>query len=201
MSIQRAFPLVSALFLVACGGGTPPAETPPPEGTGEAAVEEPPVADDKTEASEEPPKEEAKKEMAPKLDKPKSESTIGGASISEIDGAALQEAVQKLGWAKEGQAVGSLVVGSYEALNYEIEKGKSKAKIEITRPAAAPGEVSGATMTPPSEQKATKEKDGSAVFLDEESDVLVAVTMTEGKPAEAKAILGKLVKKAAAKKK
>jgi hypothetical protein len=202
MSIQRAFPVVSLLVLVACGGGTPPAENPPPEGTGDAVTDPAPTAEEKTEEkSEEAPKEEAKKEIAPKLDKPKSESTIAGTSISEIDGAALQEAVKKLGWAKEGQAVGSLVVGSYEALNYEIEKGKLKAKIEIARPAASPGEVSGTTMTPPAEQKASKEKDGSAVFYDEASDVLVVVTMTEGKPADAKGILGKLVKKVVSKKK
>lgn len=165
-------------------------------------TEPPPAAEEKTEEkTDEPPKEEAKKEMAPKLDKPKSESTIGGTSLSEIDGAALQEAVKKLGWAKEGQAVGSLVVGSYEALNYEIEKGKLKAKVEIVRPAASPGEVSSATMTPPAEQKASKEKEGSAVFFDEASDVLVVVTMTEGKPADAKGILGKLVKKVVTKKK
>lgn len=199
MSIHRAFPLVSALFLVACGGGTPPAENPPPEGTAEAPVDEPPAAEEKSE--EAPKAEEAKKEMAPKLDKPKSESSIAGASISEIDGVALQEAVKKLGWAKEGNAVGSMTVGSYETLNYEIEKGKLKAKVEIVRPAASPGEVSSASMTPPAEQKASKEKDGSAVFYDEASDVLVAVTMSEGKPADAKGILGKLVKKVVSKKK
>jgi hypothetical protein len=198
MSIHRAFPLVSALFLVACGGGTPPAENPPPEEMAEAPVEEPPPAEEK---SEEAPPEEAKKEMAPKLDKPKSESTISGASISEIDGAALQEAVKKLGWAKDGNAVAGMTMGSYEALNYEIEKGKLKGKIEIVRPAAAPGEVSSTTMVAPSEQKAAKEGEGSAVFYDEASDVLVAVTMTEGKPADAKGILGKLVKKVVSKKK
>jgi hypothetical protein len=202
MSIQRAFPVLSLLVAVACGGGTPPAENPPPEGTGEAPVAEaPPVEDEAEQKAEEPKPEEAKKEMAPKLDKPKSESTIAGASISEIDGAALQEAVKKLGWAKEGTAVMGMTMGSYEALNYEIEKGKLKAKIEIVRPAATPGELSSTTMVPPAEQKASKEKEGSAVFYDEASDVLVAVTMSEGKPADAKGVLGKLVKKVVSKKK
>lgn len=154
----------------------------------------PPKEEDKSEETPKP--EEDKPEMAPKLDKPKSASTIAGTSISELDGAALQEAVKKLGWANEGAAVGSMTMGSYESISYDIEKGKLKGKIEIVRPAAAPGEASSTTVTPLAEQKDSKEKEGSAVFYDEASEVLVAVTMTEGKPADAKKVLGKLVKKA-----
>jgi hypothetical protein len=189
--------IFSLAFLLCACGGAPSTPHPPPEGTGGEVEELPPPKTEEAKTEEEKEKtEEEKPATAPKLDKPKSESTIGGASISEIDGVALQEAVKKLGWAKEGQAVGSLVVGSYEALNYEIAKGKLKGKIEIVRPAANPGEPSSASMTPPGEQKASKEKDGSAVYYDEASDVLVAVTMSEGKPADAKGVLGKLVKKA-----
>jgi hypothetical protein len=206
MSIRAAGSLIAAIVFVACGGGgTPPAENPPAAATDAPAVEPQPAPTGEQNAAaskEDAPKEEAAPERAPKIDKPPSESTIGGKSISLIDGVGLQEAVTKLGWKKEGNdgpAEGK-TVGSYETLRYEVGKGKLAGVIEVIRPALVPGDVS-TTMAPPLEQKDSKGKEGAAVYYDEASDVLVAVMMTEGKPTDAKGILGKLVKKAPVKKK
>lgn len=98
-------------LLVACGGTTPPPENPtPPE-----PKEEPKPA---VEPKEEPKAEEPKKEetppppAAPEL--PKSEATIGGVSISEIDPKALVAALQKAGWAPENVEINHGTVGKYE---------------------------------------------------------------------------------------
>ena len=61
------------------------------------------------------------------------------------------------------------------------------------RPAANPTPASSGSMTPPVELKAMREKEGAAVHLDDAADVIVIVAI-EGKTADAKKLLGQLVK-------
>jgi hypothetical protein len=200
MTIKTSFAFIVALVLAGCGGSTPPkSETPPPEGTGAAAESEKPAADMPEEKSSDADKgggdakaESKAPEMAPKLDKPASESMLSGKSVSSIEGTDLQGALKKLGWAKDDSSVTGGKAGSYENLHIDIAKGKEKGYVEITRPASEPGEAS-SSGTSPSDQKEAKEKDGAAVYYDDSADVLVAVNV-EGKSADAKKLLGQLVK-------
>jgi len=64
--------------------------------------------------------------------------------------------------------------------------------IEVIRPAKTPT-GSSASMMPPKDQKAMREAT-SAVFFDKDADILVVVNV-DGKPADAKKLLDKLVKK------
>ena len=206
MSLRTSLPLIASMVLLACGGGTPPADHATPEGSASAgAPTEAPSAspsakeEAKTDApGEKPAAKPAEAAKAPKLDKPKSEATIAGKSLSELDDAGLSAELKKLGWVKEGAAVSGGTVGSYQSLSVDIEKGKAKGVVKIIRPAAEPGEASGTSIAPPSEQKAEREKEGAATELDEAADVLVIVQI-EGKTADAKKLLAQLVKVAHAK--
>jgi hypothetical protein len=203
MSIRNILIISTTLILGACGGGKPPAKSPdttaPDMGGGEAKSSDTPEAGKTADKGEGATKSEEKSEpaTAPKLDKPKSDSTIAGKSISEADPTALQAEAKKLGWLKAEGGASPQVSGSYETIKFDIEKGKSKGYVEIVRPAAAPGAASGGGGTP-AELKSMREKEG-AVHYDEASDVLVVV-FVEGKQADAKKLLNqyvKIVKKAA----
>ena len=121
---------------------------------------------------------------------PKSSATIGGVSVSEIDAKAIVAEVQKLKWAPQKVDISGGVVGKYETIRFGISNGKIGGKVEVIRRAAVPS--GGASMMSPKDQKAMHEKRG-AVFLDEEADVLIAIVV-DGRPAEAKKLLAKLVK-------
>lgn len=209
MSIRTVLPVVSLSMLVACGGSNPPAETPPSEPSKAAAempsqpaAEQPDDTGDKSAAATktEEKQEEPKPAPLPKLDKPASASTIAGKSISEVDSLAVQAEAKKLGWVKDGAAVGGGTIGQYEQFRFDIEKGKLKGYIEVVRPASNPTAASGMSIVPPGELVSQREKEGAAVHHDPGSDVLVVV-FVEGKPADSKKLLGQLVKaaKAAAK--
>lgn len=191
------FPLFVA---VACGGGAPEAESPAPRpSTAPAApipsAEVAPASTEtpKTEAATAAKLDEKKPALAPKLEKPKSEATIGGKSVSDVDGLLMLAEAKKLGWVKDGTGVGGGVIGPYEQFRFDIEKGGMKGYIEVVRPTANPGEAGSVSMTPPVELKARREKEGAATELDEVADVIVVVSV-EGKTADAKKLLGQLVK-------
>jgi hypothetical protein len=198
MSIRNILILSTTLILGACGGGGKPPANPdtssnPPGG--EEPKSDMPEEGKTAEKGEGATKSEEKAEpaTAPKIDKPPSESTIAGKSVSEIDGATVASEAKKLGWVKEAAPAGANTSGSYETLKLDIEKGKSKGFIEIIRPAANPGAPGSGGA--PSEVKAAREKDGAAVHYDEASDVLIVV-MVEGKTADAKKLLAQFVKAA-----
>lgn len=200
MSIRSTLTVLLVLCLPACGGSAPPADAPvadPAEGSADMPAE--PVAEKPAQPAE-PKAEEKQAEPAVKLDKPKSASTIGGKSISDVDGVAVQDQAKKLGWIKDAGAVGGGTLGSYEQFRFEIEKGKAKGFIEVVRPAANPTASGGSSITPPTELQSMRESEGAAVHLDPEADVIVIVSI-EGKTAEAKKLLGQLVKIAKAAKK
>jgi len=183
--------LVLSTLLAACGGATPPPETPEAE---EPKAEPPPVKEEPK--AEELKKEEPKKEepatppAAPEI--PKSAATIGGASISDVTPEALVAEMRKLGWAPENVEINHGTVGKYENIEFGIAKGNDKGTCELVRRAATPTGSSGSMMSP-KDQAAMHEKLG-AVYLDDKAEVVVMVII-EGKPAEAKKVLDKLVKK------
>jgi hypothetical protein len=200
MSIRNILVLSTSLVLGACGGGSKPPANPdtsstPPAG-GEEAKSDIPEEGKTADKGEAASKAEEKKEpaTAPKIEKPPSESTIGGKSISEVDGAALTAEAKKLGWVKDGVSPNTNTTGSYESIKFDIEKGKQKGYVEIVRPAATPGAPGAGGQ--PSEVKALREKDGAAVHWDEASDVVVVVFIEGGKTADAKKILASYVKAA-----
>src|SRR5262249_4232172 len=109
----------------------------------------------------------------------------------DVETSAIEDASGKLGWVSQGGGGGR--VGQYEAYRIDVKKGKDTGQIQIIRPTAKPlGGTS--NMVPPKEQKGTFDADKAATFYDEAAEVLVAVKI-EGKPAEAKKLLDKLVKK------
>lgn len=193
MAHSRVIAVLSVCsLLVACGGATPPPESPtPPE---PAPKEEPkPVEEPKAEEpkAEEPKKAEAAPPpAAPEL--PKSAATIGGVSISEIDPKSLVAALQKAGWAPENVEINHGTVGKYESIEFGLLKGNDKGTFEMVRRAATPSGSSGSMMAP-KDQAAMHEKVG-AVYLDEKADVAVWVVI-EGKPAVAKKVLESVLKK------
>jgi hypothetical protein len=185
-SVWTAWVLLS-LFMAACGSPPPPAPPPAPE------PKPAPVA-----KPEKPPEPEKPKEPEPEPTpppvveaKPKSKHTIGGTSISDVEGPAIVAEAQKVGWAPTNVAILGGTVGKYENIRFGIDNGKATGYIEIIRPAHEPTHGS-ANMMSPKDQKAMKESVG-AVFFDEEAEVLIVVVV-EDQPADAKKLLAKLVK-------
>ena len=189
---MRAQSRLAILFLVAVGCGSSGAEAPPAGGV------EPPPPPPQTAGGPEAPSAapsaaaEPAKETPPPAPKPKSAATIAGVSVSEIDGAGLQKQLKKLGWLEPNTSVGGMDLGGYQNIRTDIKKGKEKGYVEIIKPATAPT-ASGTNMVPPKEQKDSRDKEGAATFYDDAADVLVIVSI-EGKPADAKKLLGTLVK-------
>lgn len=193
MRCTTALSFLAALTLAACGGSPPPEPTvaEPPA----TAKPEPPPAPTATT----PPEE--KKEPAPEPEpapappaaeaKPKSSAMISGVSLSDIDDKAMIAAVQKAGWAPPDVAVTGGTVGKYENFRFTIDKGGVTGFVELIRPAQTPT-GSSASMMPPKDQKSMREAT-SAIFFDEKADLLLVVNV-EGKPAEAKKLLDKLLK-------
>jgi hypothetical protein len=174
---------------MACGSPPPPA-APAPEPAPEPVKPKEPEKPKEAETPKEPEPEPEAPPPAPEA-KPKSKHTIGGTSISDVEGAAIIAETQKLGWAPTNVALMGGTVGRYENVRFGIDNGKATGYIEVIRPAHEPRGGS-ANMMSPKDQKAMKETLG-AVLLDEEADVLVIVVV-EDKPAEAKKLLAKLVK-------
>ncbi|MBK7582137.1 MAG: hypothetical protein IPI67_18265 [Myxococcales bacterium] len=195
MWTRTAFLGLYFVMVTACGGSAPPAQPPdadpregisdvPPAPKGEVPAEETAEAANGSgaEAAEAKP-----------VEKPKSAAAIGGSSLSDVSGVAVQAEAKKLGWFRQDAAVGGGTMGVYEQFRFEIEKGKLKGFIELVRPAAKPTPAGSGGMVPPAELKDMREKEGAAVHFDEASDVVVIVSV-EGKPADAKKLLGKLIK-------
>ncbi|MEZ4219798.1 MAG: hypothetical protein R3B13_02635 [Polyangiaceae bacterium] len=177
------------LLLLTFGCGSPP---PPASPAPAPAPASPPPAPEPKEEPPPPEDPEPPPEATPAApEKPKSTAMIGETSISDIDGQALVAEVQKLKWAPEKVEVMGGSVGKYENLRFGIHNGTLGGHIELIRPAKEPS--GGASMMSPKDQKAMHENQG-AVFLDETADVLVIV-IVDGKPAEAKKLLDKLIKK------
>lgn len=177
------------LSLVTMACGSPPAPAAP-----EPKPELVKPAEPKPKPEAEKPKEpEPEPETPPPAveAKPKSKHTIGGASISDVEGPAMVAEAQKIGWAPTNVALLGGTVGKYENVRFGIDNGKNTGYIEIIRPAHEPT-FRGANMMSPKDQAAMKESLG-AILLDEEADVLIVVVV-EDKPAEAKKLLAKLVK-------
>lgn len=202
---RRVLSLVVLPFLLAaCGGSSKPPE-PPPEPPPAAAEPAPaPPASAATGAggagagaSAEP--ENTAPPAPAALDKPASESTIGGTSISSVDPSAVVDAAKKMKWAGDTTSASGNTAGQYEDIKFDIQKGKNKGFIEIVRPATAPT-ASDSPVKAPADLEADLKKEKAAIFYDEPADVLVAVSVQK-KPYLAKQILRKLVKKAKAKKK
>lgn len=174
-------------LMTACGSALPPpAPKPKPE---PVKAKEP----EKPKEAEKPKEPEPDPETPPPAveAKPKSKHTIGGTSISDVEGPAIVAEAQKLGWAPTNVALLGGTVGKYENIRFGIDSGKANGYIEVIRPAHEPTH-GGANMMAPKDQKAMKESLG-AVFLDEEADVLIVVVV-EDKPGDAKKLLAKLVK-------
>lgn len=131
------------------------------------------------------------------LDRPASQWTIGGKSLSRVTDEEVLAAAKKAGWTKDDTTVAPLVGGQYEARSFPIEKGKIKGTVKIVRPAATPGTPDSASgFTPPSTLGASMNKETSAFTYDADADVFVGVDLTEGgKEADAKKILDTLVVK------
>jgi hypothetical protein len=187
MSRVWAACILLSLFTVACGSPPPPATPEPkPEPVKPAEPEKP--------EPEKPKEPEPEPETPPPAveAKPKSKHTIGGISISDVEGPAIVAEAQKIGWAPTNVALLGGTVGKYENIRFGIDSGKANGYIEVIRPAHEPTH-GGANMMAPKDQAAMKESLG-AVLLDEEADVLIIVVV-EDKPAEAKKLLAKLVKK------
>ncbi len=178
---------------LACAGAPTPTAPPASEPAPTAAPEPEPAPSAAEPAAAETAAAEPEPAPAPEPPaRPKSAATIGGVSISEITSAALVEELRKLGWAPPDTAVGGGTVGKYENLEIGISNGTLAGLVEIIRPAASPTGGS-ASMMAPKDQKGMKEGRG-AVYFDESTEVLVVVTLA-GKPAEAKKLLEKLIKK------
>lgn len=186
-SVWNAWILLS--LMTACGSALPP-PAPTPEPKPEPVK---PKEPEKPKEAEKPKEPEPEPETPPPAEaaKPKSKHTIGGASISDVEGPAIVAEAQKIGWAPTNVALMGGTVGKYENIRFGIDNGKATGYIEVIRPAHEP-RGGGANMMSPKDQKAMKEELG-AVLLDEEADVLVIVVV-EDKPADAKKLLAKLVK-------
>lgn len=194
MRCTTALPLFALpLTLAACGGAPAPepkaaepaptaAPTPPPAPTATAPAEK---------KDDPPPEPDPNPPPAPEPEKPKSATMIAGTSLSDIDDKAMIAAVQKAGWAPPDVAVTGGTVGKYENFRFTIEKGGVTGFVELIRPAKTPT-GSSASMMPPKDQKAMREAT-SAVLYDDKADLLLVVNI-DGKPAEAKKLLDKLLK-------
>lgn len=177
--------ILLALSISACGAPAPPPASPPPPEPVKKAEKPPPEPEKPKEPEPEPtppPVVEAK---------PKSKRTIGGTSISDVEGPAMVAEAQKAGWAPTNVAILGGTVGKYENVRFGIDNGKVTGYIEIIRPAHEPTH-GGASMMAPKDQKAMKDALG-AVLFDEEAEVLIVVVV-EDNPADAKKLLAKLVK-------
>lgn len=190
-----------SLFFVACGGTKPPPATPSPPASESASAEPaPPMPEAGTMgdagADEDAAAAAPAAPAAPAaLDKPASEATVAGASLSSIDTDALTAALKKHHWKADN--VKATTTGVYETVHADISKGKMKGTLEIVRPAKSPTATS-ATVKAPADLKTEDEKKKMAVYYDETGDVLVAVNV-EKKGWAAKGLLRQLVKKAKAK--
>jgi hypothetical protein len=200
MMKRHVLSLVVVPFLVvACGGSSKP-PAPPPEPPPASAAPPPEPAPAEADAGAEAAAEPAQPETPPApaaLNKPASESTIGGTSISSVDPGAVVDAVKKMKWAGDSTTAGGGTAGQYEDIKFDIQKGKDKGFVEIVRPAQSPT-ASDTPVKAPADMEADLKKDKAAIFYDDSADVLVAVSVDK-KAYLAKQILGKLVKKAKAK--
>ena len=179
---------LSFIFVAACGGSPPPPAAEPEAETAPAAKDEPTAEEPKKDPEE---KKEPVAEAPPAPEKVKSKTMLGGVSISDIDVKALVAAVQKIGWAPEDVQTSGGTVGKYENLRFGIANGSLEGTLEIIRPAQTPT-GSSASMMAPKDQAAMKASLG-AVFVDKEAEVAIIIVI-EGKPAEAKKVLDKLLK-------
>lgn len=185
---------VVSLLVTACGGTpTAPAAEPKPEPAPAPKKEEPkpPEEPKEPEQKEADKKTEPPPEAPPAPEKPKSKTTIGGVSISEIDGKALVAAMQKIGWAPQDVQITGGTVGKFENIRFGIAGPTFEGTFEIIRRAQTPTGSSAGMMAP--KDQADMKKDTAAVFLDKEAEVAIIIVI-EGKQAEAKKVLDKLLK-------
>ncbi len=184
--------LSAALALVLVAGCDDAQKTPT---TTTGAVTPTPVVEQKP--AEVKPAEVAKPHMLSVLDKPASQWTIDGKSLSRVTDAELLAAAKKAGWTKDETTVTPLIGGQYEAHSFPIEKGKMKGTVKIVRPTATPGTADSLSgFTQPSALGASMNADTAAYTYDADADVFVGVDMTEGgKAADAKKVLDAMVMK------
>ena len=180
------------LLVAACDNN---AEKTPPTTTGSVGpapvVEQKPVAQPAEHAAP------AKPTTLAVLDRPASQWTVGGKSLSRVTDEEVLMAAKKAGWTKDDTTVTPLVGGQYEARSFPIEKGKTKGTVKIVRPTANPGSPDSTSgFTPPSTLGASMNQETSAYTYDADADVFVGVDLTEGgKAADAKKILETMVVK------
>lgn len=131
------------------------------------------------------------------LDRPTSQWTIGGKSLSRVTDEEVLATAKKAGWTKDDTTATPMVGGQYESRSFPIEKGKTTGVVKIVRPTATPGSPDSASgFTPPSTLGASMNTETSAYTYDADADVFVGVDLTEGgKSADAKKILDTLVVK------
>jgi hypothetical protein len=185
--------LTLSLWVAACAGGPPPpaAEPKPAPAPAPAPEKEEPKPTAEPPQNEPEPKPEPAPQAPPAPEKPKSKTLIGGVSISEISGEQLVAAMQKIGWAPQDVQITGGTVGKYENIRFGIAGPSAEGTFEIIRRAQTPT-ASSAGMMPPKDQAAMKENVG-AVFLDPDAEVAIIIVI-DGKQAEAKKVLGKLLK-------
>lgn len=180
------------LFVLAAACDDNAAKTPP---TTTGAIGPAPVVEPKP--VEQPTTAAAKPTQLSVLDRPASQWTIGGKSLSRVSDEEVLASAKKAGWAKDDTTMTPLVGGQYESRSFPIEKGKTKGTVKIVRPTAAPGSPDSASgFTPPSTLGAAMNSETSAYTYDADADVFVGVDLTEGgKAPEAKKILETMVVK------
>lgn len=178
------------LLVAACDDN---ASKTPPTTTG--AVGPAPVVETKPAAEKPAEVAVAKPTMLAVLDRPASQWTVGGKSLSRVTDEELLAAAKKAGYTKDDTTVTPLIGGQYEARSFPIEKGKTKGTVKIVRPTGTPG-VADSTFAQPSTLGASMNADTTAYTYDADADVFVGVDLTEGgKAPEAKKILDTMVVK------
>jgi hypothetical protein len=194
MTSKLSAATVSVCLLLVAGCDDNAQKTPP---TTTGAVGPAPVVEAKPVADRPAEVAVAKPTMLTVLDRPASQWTIDGKSVSRATDAEVLEAAKKAGWTKDDTTVTPLIGGQYEARSFPIEKGKTKGTVKIVRPTATPGTADSMSgFTPPSTLGASMSQETTAFTYDADSDVFVGVDLTEGgKAADAKKILDTLVVK------
>lgn len=194
--------LVLALLLAACSAtkAAPPAERAPEAPPSAASAASPASSPEPSTAptSSAPAPSDAQSATAPAevapVAKPKSEWSVDGTSLSDIDALALAAAFKKAKLTDSGSAGGSYGKG-YESVNFDVSKGKLKGRFYMVRPAKTPTPAE-SSLGGPEVALGLQDKHKSHGVLDKNADLYFEIRMEEGgKAADAKKLLDAVIKR------
>jgi hypothetical protein len=177
--------IIFALALVGaatagCGGTPPPTVAPSANASSSTAK---PTAEPKPSTKASTP--------AP----PDSRWAVGGKSLSKVAPPQLLEAFKKAGWVKPRVEAVSVLIGAYDSIVFDIEKGKANGRVQLIRPAPIPGKPTDFGTRPaecgddPSTSPASLGTASFAMIHDAEADLCLLVQIKEGPADSAKAAL------------